>query len=245
MHILITRPEPDASEMRALLMSEGHTADVAPLLGIELLPPPADVFDDIAALVVTSRNGLRSLAAYSAVGRLKSLPLFVVGRGTAAAASEMGFKNVSVGPAAAKDLVPVIITGLADCARPCKVLHLSGDKVSFDLRPPLSEAGLELRRAAVYRSAPIQYLPPDVVQVLRERRYDAVVLMSPLTADTFVHLVEREGLADEARHPAYLCLSRGIADRLQRLDPRRIKIAARPNAEDMLALVRDLTPVSE
>ena len=41
MHILVTRPEPDASEMRDRLAGMGHTADVAPLLQISLTPPPA------------------------------------------------------------------------------------------------------------------------------------------------------------------------------------------------------------
>jgi len=61
MHVLITRPEPDASEMRDALAREGHTADVAPLLEIALEPPPVEVFEGIAGLVVTSRNGLRAI----------------------------------------------------------------------------------------------------------------------------------------------------------------------------------------
>lgn len=245
MHILITRPQQDAVEMAEALAAAGHSSDVAPLLAIVLDPPSADAFDGVMALVVTSRNGLRALAASQSVDTLKRLPMFVVGRGTAAAARAMGFGDVHVGPAAAKDLVPVIVAGLGGRGAEGAVLHLSGDKISFDLAPPLAAAGFRLKRVTVYHSAPVLELPVHVGDAMRQGRYDAVVLMSPLTADTFVHLVEREGLAQAARHPAYLCLSQGIADRIRPLDPIRISIAARPNAEDMLALVRDLAPVSE
>jgi uroporphyrinogen-III synthase len=41
MHLLITRPEPDASAMRDMLDEEGVTADVAPLLEIAVDVPDA------------------------------------------------------------------------------------------------------------------------------------------------------------------------------------------------------------
>ncbi|MCB1522149.1 MAG: uroporphyrinogen-III synthase [Hyphomicrobiaceae bacterium] len=239
----MTRPEPDASEMRDRLAGMGHTADVAPLLQISLTPPPAAAFEGVTGLVVTSRNGLRALATSQALPGLLALPLYVVGRATGAAARELGFADVTVGPATAKDLVSIIVGAKGTVTvgdGPRRLLHLSGDKISFDLVPPLAEEGVQLDRITVYRSQTADAMADAVIAALREGRYDAVVLMSPLTAETFVHLVLREGLAEAAAVPAYLCLSRGIADVIRRLSPAKVMVAARPVAEDVLALVHDL-----
>lgn len=244
MHVLITRPEPDASEMRDALAREGHTADVAPLLAIELVPPPADAFAGIGGLVITSRNGLRAIASSPALPSLLHLPTFVVGSGTAQAARELGFCNVMLGPAAAKDLVPVITaampraTGGAPPAAP--LLHVSGDKLSFDLAPPLAAAGIGLRRIIVYRSVPAAELPAEVLLRIGRRAYDAVVLMSPVTAQTYLHHVGVNGLIDAARHPTYLCLSHGIAQSLTPLGGSNVRVASKPNIEEAVALVRQL-----
>lgn len=256
MHLLITRPEPDASAMRASLEPDGITADVAPLLDIQVDVPDAALLASASALVVTSRNGLRALEASPLLAELKDRPLLVVGRGTGAAARALGFADVTVGPATAKDLVPLIIAAWREKIAPASgstsmqsggargkeipgpVVHLSGDKISFDLSPVLSEQGIPFRRDTVYRSRPADGLPRAVVETLRQAGYDAVVLMSPLTADTYVELVRENGLGEGARKAVYLCLSNGIAERLAPLRAERVKIAAKPNIEEMLALIR-------
>lgn len=247
MHILITRPEPDASALKAELASEGHTGDLAPLLEISIAPPALDALLHTSALVVTSRNGLRALEAIELPPEILARPLLVVGSGTAAAARRMGFADVTVGPATAKDLVPLIIAAWSEkiagrtptSAEPAlPVLHLSGDKLSFDLVPPLSAAGVPLERLIVYRSEPANALPEAVVESLAHGAYDAIILMSPLSAETFVDLAQRHGVTTAARGATYLCLSKPIAERMRAWGPTRTEIATRPNLEEMLALIR-------
>lgn len=251
MHLLITRPEPDASAMRELLEGEGITSDVAPLLEIAIYVPDAALLAQACAIVVTSRNGLRALEASPLLAEMFSRPLLVVGRGSGQAARAAGFQDVTVGPATAKDLVPLILAAWREktlpasrAAAPGPVLHLSGDKISFDLGPPLAAAGIPFVRDTVYRSVAATRLPTEVVERLRHNGYDGVVLMSPLTADTYVDLVLANGLADGARVAAYLCLSQGIADRLAPLGAEHVKVTAKPNIEEMLALIRKLAAQS-
>lgn len=251
MHLLITRPQPDASAMRELLAGEAITSDVAPLLEITVDIPDADLLRQASALVVTSRNGLRALEASPLLPEMLARPLLVVGRGSGAAARAIGFRDVTVGPATAKDLVPLIcaawgekIGRVSGVAAPGPVLHLSGDKISFDLEPPLGEAGIPFARETVYRSQPVARLPAQVAERLRRGGYDGVILMSPLTADTYVELVLANGLADGARAAEYLCLSRGIAGRLAPLGAKHVKVTAKPNIEEMLALIRELAAQS-
>lgn len=249
MHILITRPEPDATEMQKMLSIRGISSDVAPLLEITIEPPPAALAREASALVVTSRNGLRALARLPALAEHLHRPLLVVGSGTGAAARELGFTDVTVGPATAKDLVPIIISAWREkiapsMATPGPVLHLAGDKISFDLSPPLAAAGIPFRRATVYHSKPSDRLPDRVVSCLDRSGYDAIVLMSPLTAETFVDLVRKTGMAAAAKQPTYLCLSKGIAAIAATLGAQKLRLAAKPNIEEMLALISELAALS-
>ena len=249
MHILITRPEPDASETRRLLEGEGHTADVAPMLEISVGAPESDLLAAASALVVTSRNGLRSLEQADLPEGLLSLPVLVVGRSTGAAARALGFRDVTVGPATAKDLVPLIVAAwtekiVAKGGVPGPVLHLSGDKISFDLLPPMTQAGIAFARSTVYHSSPARDLPTHVRACLERGGYDAIILMSPLSADTFVQLVMRLQLAEGARRAAYVCFSNGIAQRLASLGAEQVYVAAKPNIEEVLALISSLAAQS-
>ena len=62
MHVLVTRPETDAAELKAALEALGHEVTVEPLLAIESTPIEPSVFEGACGVIVTSRNGLRALA---------------------------------------------------------------------------------------------------------------------------------------------------------------------------------------
>ena len=62
MRVLVTRPEPEASELRVRLEQMGHTVTLAPIMQIDLFPPAADVLAGAQALLATSRNALKALA---------------------------------------------------------------------------------------------------------------------------------------------------------------------------------------
>ena len=92
--LLVTRPEPDASETAARLNALNIETVVDPLLIAETLTttlPPADGF---AALAATSANALRALHNRGELPRLLKLPVYAVGDRTAAVAREFGFEEV-------------------------------------------------------------------------------------------------------------------------------------------------------
>ena len=82
MRLLVTRPEPDADETAARLTAMGHDVLVQPMLRIVFAPPPEDI-PEPAALIATSRNGVRALAAWPAAAHWRETTLFVTGEGTA------------------------------------------------------------------------------------------------------------------------------------------------------------------
>ena len=233
MRLIVTRPRPEAEALADTLSEAGHEALPAPMLEISLRPPADLPLDDIQALVATSRNALKALAASPLLGRILDLPIAVVGPGSARLAREIGFARIIEGPAAAADLVSVVTARLMPRSGAILVLH--GNWMAFDISAALRAAGFIVRAQQIYHAEPSSRLPQDVVDAIRSDSVDAVILMSPSAATTFVELCEKAGLASVAQRIIYLCLSKSVAERVG--DRAIVEIASRPNLEEMLALV--------
>ena len=235
MHILITRPEPDASVWRTHLEARGVATTLDPLLTIEHVFPAELDLTGVQAVIATSRNGLRGLAFSPLKSQVSALPLFAVGPGTAELARDLEFRQVHMGPAAARELVGVI-TAIAKPGAG-RLLHLSGDKIAFDLAAALAPAGHTVDRCIVYRSQPAEALKAETLAALASGAIDTVMLMSPLTAKTFVALVADAGLRQQCQRLVYVCLSHAVAAGLTSLNPVHVHAAGAPNSADMLALI--------
>lgn len=238
MHLLITRPEPEADAWKAHLSALGITVTVDPLLVIEQLPVPVLDLSGVQALVVTSRNALRALTASAALEAAVKLPLFAVGPGTAALATGAGFCHVIQGSGSARDLVPLIV-GQATPGGGI-LLQLSGDKIAFDLETVLRPAGFRFARQVVYRSRPATRLASSTVAALDSGAIDSVMLTSPLAARTFLALAIKHGISECCQRLVYICLSQTIAETVAPLNPQVVHVAAAPNSDSTLALIETL-----
>ena len=241
MHLLVTRPEAETRALRERLEAAGHTVTIEPLLAIELLPPSLVLRPsphgggEIQALIVTSKNGVRALAAMPDVVPLRTLPVFAVGPGTAAVAREAGFANVTTGPASARDLAPVVAAACSPKAG--ALLYFTGETVAYDLEADLGCRGFDVRRCVVYRSRARDSLTPATAEALRSGSIDGVLLMSPSTAEAYARLIAGHDLGHAVKNTVHLCLSANVAGRLAPLAPLRKVMAVQPNMEEMLALV--------
>ncbi len=236
MHLLVTRPEPDAAEIKARLEAAGHRVSIDPMIEIEYLAVSEAALSGAQALVVTSRNALRALSRTpGAFARARALPTFAVGPETKELALAQGFTNVTVGPGSARELVPVIAAAADPSGGP--LVHLSGDHVAFDLAPALATHGLTLTRLVVYKSVGATSFRPETVAEIADRALDGVVLMSAKTAQTYLSLLEAHGLVAPARHLVHFCLSWAVAERLTRLQPCPLEVSSAATSEQMLALI--------
>jgi uroporphyrinogen-III synthase len=235
MHVLVTRPEPDADAFRAQLEALGHTVTVEPLVSIEPLPIAVDALDGVVGLIATSRNGLRALAAGPTRSTALNLPLLAVGPGTAQLAREVGFTRVVAGRGTASDLVPVIVNVASELGG--TLAHIHGEDVAFDLKEALAAHDVGLRNIITYRAVASQAFEPRTKELLAGGAIDAVILMSPRTAAIFARLVAAEGLAAAVQRPVLLCLSPAVAAALEPLAPLRVEVAESPNSAAMMAVV--------
>jgi len=235
MRLLVTRPEPDALRLRAALEERGHEATVEPLLAVSYAGADPIELEGVQALIATSRNALRALKSHPLRGEARRLPLFAVGRATAAEARTLGFGVVVTGAGTAEELVAHIVSVVDPAAG--LLLHLAGDTLAGDLAGELEAHGFRVARAVVYRMEPAQALSEDTVAQLAEGEIDGVILMSPRTATIYAGLMRRQGLLGAAGRLVHFCLSPAVARRLAPLGEVRAEIASSPRLEEVLALI--------
>jgi uroporphyrinogen-III synthase len=243
MRLLVTRPEPDALTLRAVLEDAGHEAVVEPLFDLSFAEADAIDLEGAQALIATSRNGLRALEASGpALAEARHLPLFAVGKATAAEARTLGFETVVTGAGTAAELVAHIVSVLDPAAG--ILVHLAGDRLAHDLAGDLEAHGFRVRQPVVYRMRPAAAFADTTVEDLASGAIDGVILMSPRTAAVYARLVSRHGLTASVRALPHFCLSAAIAHRLEPLGPVPTHIAGAPRLEELLALIDESTAQS-
>jgi uroporphyrinogen-III synthase len=225
----VTRPAQDAPELARTLRSRGYAVVVEPLLIIEHhAGPPLDLAD-VQALLATSANGVRALAARSPD---RCLPLLAVGDATARAARLAGFARVE---SASGD-----VAALAELAKrrldPARgvVLHIASSEVAGDLAGTLAAAGFACRRAVLYEARAARSLSQALAASIRGGAVDGVLVFSPRTARTLVRILAAEGLMSAAAGMSVFCLSGNVAGAARELPWRRIVTAAEPTQAALL-----------
>lgn len=242
MRVLVTRPEPDASTTKAALETAGLEAVVSPLMTINFEPVEDLGPGHVQAIIVTSRNAVRSLAKSPVLQGLIDLPVFAVGPRTAQDAHDLGFHGVMEGPGTASEL-PGLIFSHSDPAGG-KLVHFAGYKLAFDLEGALKERGFEVQTARCYHAQNAEQFTPAAENALRSGLLDAVVLMSPEASRTYARLLISSGLEAKAADVACVCISKSTADALKPFKPKSVNVAERANLEEVLALVNRMAEQS-
>jgi uroporphyrinogen-III synthase len=228
MRILVTRPAEDCAEIARLLAAMGHEALLAPLLAVEIYDGPPLPLDGVQAVLATSANGVRALAARS---DRRDLAIFAVGPQTAETAAQAGFVRVRSADGDAIALAAAI-PGWADPGAGA-LLHAAGENGSGALADALIAKGFQVRREILYRVEPARYLPDVVVRAIQENTVQAALFFSPQSARIFADCAAQAGVS-VARLLA-VCISANTADALQGLAFAEIRIAVAPNQTALLA----------
>jgi uroporphyrinogen-III synthase len=230
MRVLVTRPRDKAARLLRRLESRGHEALTEPLLAVhEIDPGPIDVAG-VQAVIVTSASAAFALARVGA-----PRPVLAVGAATALAAREAGAAVAIEGRGDGR----MLALRIAAACRPeaGALLHLAGREVRPGLAEALAERGFGYRRLTVYEARPAEALSPAAALALRAGTVDAVLLLSPRTATTFARLVEAAGLGARLVACEAICLSAAIAEGVQSLPWRAVRVAERPEEEALARLL--------
>jgi uroporphyrinogen-III synthase len=226
--ILITRPEPGASETASRLIAAGLHPVVAPFLSVHLYPASLPPSDRVQAVIVASGNAVAALPeAY------RHLTLLAVGDATAARAVHAGFTSVQSADGDATDLAALAARWLNPAAGP--LLLASGQGQSQTLASDLRRHGFRVHRRAVYTTTRARHFPAAASEAIRDG-LRAVMFFSAETARAFVRLLPTALVPALAGVDA-LTIGAAAAEAVRHLPWRNVRVAVRPTQDGVLALL--------
>jgi len=238
MHILITRPKLQANKTALALQSKGHTCDIEPLLTIEHIQT-SQLKGDFKGLIITSSNVTSALSQLAAIDDLKPLPVLSTGKTTQDTLHEAGFENVENVQGSALTIADnakdwMKRQGLKENDR---ILYPCAEVIAHDLSVEFRKRGLVCVKWPVYRSVPSIVLSDHVRDSLSNNEYDAVLLYSKRTAETFVSLLNQMASPPDALF--VYALSKDIVAGLTFESQLTVNCPKLPSEDALLALLDD------
>lgn len=237
MAVLVTRPHPDDEATAAALRARGFEVLRAPMLRFEPVPFQDDLDASHGAVIATSANALRAIAAHLADSRLLKLPLFAVGEHTADAARRCGFANVISANSDADGLRERILASVKAKAlkKTSPLLYLAGADLARDLPGELGERGFTVVTQTTYRMAAVPSLPDETCRAFAANGVEAVLHYSRRSARAFIEAVRAAGVEISALSLPQGCLSASIATVLRDAGAARVFVASSPDEAALLA----------
>lgn len=234
MRLLLTRPREDSDRSAAAVRALGHEALVVPVMSLDYLsndPGPGPW----SAAIMTSANAARAIAGHPRRAEWTALPLFAVGRRTAAAAGKAGFTDIKSADGDGRELAELIAQEFPD--RSGQLLYLAGEDRAGALEAELAAAGFTLRIWIMYRAAIDPGFAGQLAAAIRDRPIDGVLHYSQRSAAAFRAAVTSAGSGINSLNCRHYCLSQQVAEPLRNAALGPIEVAARPNETALLALL--------
>ena len=185
MHILLTRPLEDCTEMIIKFKSLGHQVSHIPLLKIVKVDYGQINFLDFKGIIFTSANSIKFLDLKSID---KNLLCFCVGSATEKKARSVGFQNVIAAEGNVENLKELILQNFNQ--KEGNLIYISGETVSVDLDHQLSREGYNIKRVINYRTTHNQNFNDEFVKELKLKIPDMVYVYSQNSALSLLNFIK-------------------------------------------------------
>ena len=162
MHILLTRPLEDCSEMIVKFQLLGHNVSHLPLISIEGSKYESLNYSDFKGIIFTSANAIKFLDVKNID---KKLICFCVGGATEKKARGVGFQNVFAADGNVNNLKELILLNFNTTDG--KLLYVSGEIISSNLDQNLISEGYNIKRVIDYRTNPIEKFEQSFIDKLK------------------------------------------------------------------------------
>jgi uroporphyrinogen-III synthase len=233
--VLVTRPEPGASETARRLEELGLLPIKLPLQETLALPvEDAAVPDGATAVAITSANAIRYTPP-ALLAKLAGFPCFVVGASSARAARAAGFTNVIEGQGDAESLADTVIA-----KRPAEpVVYLCGRVRRPHFEQRLAGAGIAVTAVETYDTSTVIRTTDEVAAAIGEAPVDYVLVYSANSAEALVTTTSQPVLAGLFKTTMFACISARVADVLAGKVSGKILVAGEPRETALLALLHE------
>jgi len=185
MHILLTRPFEDCSEMILKFQSLGNEVSHLPLLRIDKVNYDETALLNLKGIIFTSANAVKFLDVKKIN---KKLLCFCVGNATEKKARAVGFQNVISAEGNVENLKELILRNFDQ--KDGKMIYVSGETISVDLDQQLLKEGYNIKRVINYRTVHNENFNNKFVKELKLNMPDIVYVYSQNSALNFIKFIK-------------------------------------------------------
>ncbi len=192
MHILLTRPLEDCSEMILKFQSLGNKVSHLPLLQIHKIDYSENNFLDFKAIIFTSANAVKFFDNKKID---KKILCFCVGNATEKKARSIGFQNVIAAEGNVENLKELILRNFDK--KDGKMIYVSGETISINLDQKLIKEGYDVKRIINYKTIHNENFDENFVKELKLDIPEIVYVYSQNSASSllkFIKLYQSESL---------------------------------------------------
>ena len=185
MHILMTRPLEDCSEMILKFKSLGHQVSHLPLLTVDKVEYEEINILDYSGIIFTSANAVKFLDLKKID---KKMICFCVGSVTEKKARSVGFQNVIAADGNVDNLKELILQNFDK--KKGKLIYVSGVVISVDLDQQLLKEGYDIKRIINYQTNHNLKFHENFIVQLKSNIPDIVYIYSQNSASSFLKFIK-------------------------------------------------------
>ena len=228
MHILLTRPLEDCSEMILKFKSLGHQVSHLPLLIVEKVNYDLINFSSFGGIIFTSANAIKFLDLKSID---KKILCFCVGEATEKTARNNGFQNVIAAEGNVENLKELILQNFDK--KDGSLIYISGETVSTDLDQQLLKVGYNVKRIVNYRTLHNKNFNEKFVTELKQKMPDIVYVYSQNSAASFLNYIKLQQLESLWMNTNLMCIGEKTSSILNEIKWKKIFLF-NPGEEEFL-----------
>jgi len=228
MHILLTRPLEDCSEMILKFKSLGHLVSHLPLLVVEKVNYDSVNFPSFGGIIFTSANAIKFLDLKSID---KKILCFCVGEATEKTARNNGFQNVIAAEGNVENLKELILQNFDK--KDGSLIYISGETVSTDLDQQLLKVGYNIKRIVNYRTLHNKNFNEEFVKELKQKMPDIVYVYSQNSAASFLNYIKLQQLESLWMNTNLMCIGEKTSSILNEIKWKKIFLF-NPGEEEFL-----------
>ena len=228
MHILLTRPLEDCSEIILKFTKLGHKVSHLPLLRIEPVNHDLINFSHFKAIIFTSANAIKFLDISNLQ---KDIFCFCVGNATEKKARSKGFQNVIAAEGNASNLKEIILRNFNSSDG--KIIYISGELLSSELDKELINEGYDLKRLVNYKTNHNKIFDDNFVKQLKLNIPEIVYVYSQNSAQSFLDFIKNYQTESLWMNTNLMCLGEKTSSILNEIKWKKIFLF-NPGEEEFL-----------
>ena len=228
MHIMLTRPLEDSTELILKFKSLGHKVSHLPVIKINKLDLLNLDFTNYAGIIFTSANAVKNLDTKSIK---KNIYCFCVGFATEKLALKKGFQNIYAAGGNVENLKEIILQNFNK--NNGKLLYVSGEIITSNLHKQLIDEDYKVERVVNYSVERLSKFSFKFIDELKQTMPDIIYVYSQNSAKSLLNIIKKYELVDYWMNTNLMCIGEKTSSILNEIKWKKIFLFS-PGEEEFL-----------